>query len=156
MAVYIPSYLISTGGSVTWDALERGGGSGACGRGANVAPRTREASGFRPGPLRGSATDVAGRGQACGAKSPRVATSPEERTGVLRRRGGAPRGVAVCCCLPAIRKISRGLLTTRLSALPPPSPRESEDPETPNHVKRFAGGDDACLRGGANEMRTLT
>src|ERR1044072_3489703 len=33
---------------------------------------------------------LAGRGQACGAKSPRVATSPEERTRVLRRRGGAP------------------------------------------------------------------
>src|SRR3954469_4777197 len=41
---------------------------------------------------------VAGRGQACGAKSPRVATSPEERTRVLRRRDGAPGGVAVCLC----------------------------------------------------------
>src|SRR5947209_947869 len=38
-----------------------------------------------------------------------------------RRRGGAPEGVAVCCCLPAIREISRGLLTMRLSALRLPS-----------------------------------
>src|SRR3954463_7970757 len=51
---------------------------------------------------------LAGRGQACGAKSPRVATSPEARTRVLRRRGGAPRGVAVCLCLPAIRETCRG------------------------------------------------
>jgi hypothetical protein len=53
---------------------------------------------------------LAGRGQASGAKSPRVATSPEARTRVLRRRGGAPRGVAVCLCFPAIREIRRGVL----------------------------------------------
>src|ERR1051325_18190 len=148
MAVYIPSYLISTGGSVTWDALERGDGSGACGRGANVAHRTREASGFRPGPLWGSAASAAGRGQACGAKSPRVATSPEERTGALRRRGGAPRGVAVCCCLPAIRETLRGLLTTRLSSLPLPPFARRGHPEPPTHVKEFAGSDDARPDGG--------
>ena len=137
--------------------MERGDRSGACGRGANVAHRTREASGFRPGPLRGSAASAAGRGQACGAKSPRVATSPEARTRVLRRRGGAPRGVAVCLCFPAIREISRGLLTTRLSALPPPSPcKESEGPEPPTHVKRFAGGDDACPnKGGCTRLRKM-
>ena len=33
---------------------------------------------------------------------------------------------------------------------------ESEGPEPPTHVKQFAGGNDACVRGGANEMRTLT
>src|SRR3954454_19287831 len=38
----------------------------------------------------------------------RSAKSPEERTRVLRRRGGTLRGVAVCLCLPAIREISRG------------------------------------------------
>src|SRR6185436_968776 len=38
---------------------------------------------------------VAGRGQAA-ARNRRQATSPEERTRVLRRRGGAPGGVAVC------------------------------------------------------------
>ena len=64
----------------------------------------------------GSAPSVAGRGQAA-ARNRRQAKSPEERTRVLRRRGGAPGGVAVCCCLPAIREISRGLLTMRLSAL---------------------------------------
>src|SRR4051795_5837113 len=63
---------------------------------------------------------VAGRGQASGAKSPRVAKSPEERTRVLRRRGGAPGGVAVCLCFPAIREIRRGLLQLRLFGAPPP------------------------------------
>src|SRR3954454_17104120 len=89
--------------------------------------RTREALGFRPGPLRGSAASAAGRGQACGAKPPRVATSPEERTRVLRRRGGAPGGVAVCLCLPAIREIRRGLLHMRLSALRLPLTVEEEE-----------------------------
>src|SRR4051812_28971381 len=47
---------------------------------------------------------------------------PEVRSqGRRSRRGGAPGGVAVCCCLPAIREISRGLLTMRLSALRLPS-----------------------------------
>src|SRR5205085_11997242 len=92
-------------------------------RGANVALRSREALGIRPAPKGVCHLKLAGRGQACGAKSPRVATSPEARTRVLRRRGGAPRGVAVCLCFPAIRETRRGLLTTRLSALPPPSPR---------------------------------
>src|SRR3954452_4844960 len=80
---YVPSHLILAGGSVTWDALERGGGSGACGRGADVALRTREASGFRPGSLRGSAASAAGRGQAA-ARNRRRATSPEERTEAKR------------------------------------------------------------------------
>jgi hypothetical protein len=34
------------------DADWRGATGGACGRGEDVAPRTREASGSRPGPLR--------------------------------------------------------------------------------------------------------
>src|SRR4051812_48602786 len=75
-------------------------------------------SGFPSGPTIGLCHCVlAGRGQACGAKSPRVAKSPEERTRVLRRRGGAPGGVAVCPCFPAIREIRRGVVTMRLSAL---------------------------------------
>src|SRR6195952_1455421 len=37
------------------DADWRGAGGGACGRGADVVPRTREASGSRPCPLRGAA-----------------------------------------------------------------------------------------------------
>src|SRR3954471_7133398 len=104
--------------------------------------------GYPSGPERGLPPKLAGRGQACGAKSPRVATSPEARTRVLKRGGGAPRGVAVCLCLPAIREIRRGLLTTRLSALPPPSPcKESEGPEPPTHVNSFAGKDDARAEG---------
>src|SRR4051812_8791220 len=82
--------------------------------------------GYPSGPERGLPPKLAGRGQACGAKSPRVAKSPEARTKVLKRRGGAPRGVAVCLCVPAIRETRRGLLTTRLSALPPPSPFREE------------------------------
>src|SRR5206468_6778708 len=111
-----------------------GCGAGGCASQAQA----REALGFRPGPLWGSAASAAGRGQACGAKSPRVATSPEERTGVLRRRGGAPRGVAVCLCLPAIREIRRGLLPLRLSALPLPPFYRRGHPEPPIHVKEFA------------------
>src|SRR3954471_19655560 len=64
--------------------------------------------GYPSGPERGLPPKLAGRGQACGAKSPRVATSPEARTRVLKRRGGAPRGVAVCLCFPAIRETRRG------------------------------------------------
>src|SRR3954453_8465594 len=82
-------------GALLKDALKRGGGSGACGRGGR-ASRTREASGFRPGPLRGSATDVAGRGQACGAKSLRVAASPEERTEVLKNAAAGRREALPC------------------------------------------------------------
>jgi hypothetical protein len=56
--------------------------------GANVAPRTREALGFRPGPLRALPLKLAGRGQASGAKSPcsgrKAAKSPEERTEAKR------------------------------------------------------------------------
>jgi hypothetical protein len=51
----------------------------------------------------------------------RPATSPEERTRVLRRRDGTPGGVAVCLCFPAIREIRRGLLQVRLSAFRLPS-----------------------------------
>src|SRR3954454_5498891 len=85
------------GQSESWPEGQPDGRCGA--RGHASQAWTREALGFRPGPLRGSATSVAGRGQACGAKSPRVATSPEERTRVLRRRGGTLKGVAVCLCL---------------------------------------------------------
>src|SRR5436305_12831577 len=76
--------------------------------------------GYPSGPERGLPLKLAGRGQACGAKSPRVATSPEARTRVLRRRGGAPRGVAVCLCLPAIREIRRGRYQGAPFGVPPP------------------------------------
>src|SRR3954451_8044443 len=87
-----------------------------------LASTDREAPGFRPGPLRRSATGVAGRGQAA-ARNRRQATAPEERTRVLRRRGGAPGGVAVCLYLPAVREIRRGFVPMRLSALRLPSSR---------------------------------
>src|ERR1043165_8297416 len=89
------------------------------GREANVARRSWEALGIRPA-LKGVChLKLAGRGQACGAKSPRVATSPEARTRVLRRRGGAPRGVAACLWLPAIRETRRGLLPIAPFGAPP-------------------------------------
>src|SRR3954452_17529709 len=101
--------------------------------------------GYPSGPERGLPPKLAGRGQASGAKSPRVATSPEERTGVLRRRGGAPRGVAVCLYLPAIRETSRGCYQVApFGASASLSFKESEGPEPLTHVKQFAGGDDAC------------
>src|SRR3954447_3955683 len=65
--------------------------------------------------------------------------------GLKERRGGAPRGVAVCLYLPAIRETSRGLLPLRLSALRSLLFSEGH-PEPPTHVKQFAGSDDAWLR----------
>jgi hypothetical protein len=80
-----------------------------------VAPRTREALGFRPAPLRGSATVSWLDGDRRAARNRRAqgplrgsAKSPEERTRDLRRCDGTSRGVAVCLCFPAIREISRG------------------------------------------------
>jgi hypothetical protein len=61
----------------------------------DVPLRHREALGFRPGSLRGPATDVAGRGQASGAKSP-GAESPEERTGVLKNAAAGRRKALPC------------------------------------------------------------
>ena len=58
-------------------------------------------------PVRVCHCELAGRGQASGAKSP-GAKPPEERTRVLRRRDGASKGVAVCLYFPAIRETSRG------------------------------------------------
>jgi hypothetical protein len=72
------------------------------------------------------------------------AKSPEERTRVLRRRDGTSRGVAVCLCFPAIREISRGCYQGAPFGVPPPSLlSRARSPETPTHVKRFAGSDDA-------------
>jgi hypothetical protein len=93
------------GQSESWPKGQPDGRCGACGRASQA--RTREALGFRPGPLRGSATSVAGRGQAA-ARNRREPSTPEERTEVLRRCGGTSKGVAVCLCFSAIREISRG------------------------------------------------
>src|SRR5207253_9464530 len=66
---------------------------------------------------------LAGRGQACGAKSPRVATSPEERTRVLRRRGGAPNRRCRVLLSPGDPGDKPRRVTLRLSALRFPSQR---------------------------------
>ena len=123
-----------------------GQGCGACGRGGR-APRTRGASGSRPCPLRGAAFS-GWTGQVKGGRKPAwmaslLAPVPEVRPrGRRSRRGGAPRGVAVCLCFPAIREIRRGLLLCafRRSA---PSLLSEGHPEPPTHVKIFTGSDDA-------------
>jgi hypothetical protein len=72
------------------------------------------------GPLRGSAK------------------SPEERTRVLRRRGGTLRGVAVRLCFPAIREASRG----RYQGAPfgVPSPLNVEGRKTKSPTRAAARG----------------
>jgi hypothetical protein len=68
-----------------------------------------------------------------------------EEVAAVERREALP-----CASVPGDPGICRGLLTTRLAALPPPSPhQESEDPEPPIHVKIFAGSDDARPEKGA-------
>ena len=122
--MYIPIHLISTGGSVTWDALERGSGSGACGRGGR-ALRTREALGFRPGPLRGSATEAGwtGTGERREIAVLRLRPPSPRKNGprLKDRRDGTSRGVAVCLFFPAIREISRGCYQGAPFGVPPPS-----------------------------------
>src|SRR3954453_23036229 len=88
--------------------------------------------GYLSGPERGLPPKLAGRGQVGGAKSPLGSTSPEARTRVLKRRGGAPRGVAVCLCFPAIREASRGRYQVApFGASTSLSLKESEGPEPP-------------------------
>src|ERR1700710_2802484 len=101
------------GQSESWPEGQPEGRCGAWGRASQA--RFREALGFRPARNWVCHCELAGRGQASGAKSP-GAKSPEERTRVLRRRDGASKGVAVCLCFPAIREISRGCYKVRLSA----------------------------------------
>src|SRR5436305_8497261 len=112
--------------------------------GANVAPRTREASGFRLGPLWGSATVCWLDGDRRAARNRQEPRPRKNGPRLKDRRGGAPRGVAVCLCFPAIREIRRGLLKVRLSAFRLPLFfARARPPEPPTHVKQFAGGDDA-------------
>jgi hypothetical protein len=155
--VYIPSHLISNGGSVTWDALERGGGSGACGRGGR-APRTRGALGNRPGLLRGSAFNGwTGVGEgwgnlpgsasllapAAGSTVPRTKKSPrrdaERRCRVpliLGNPGIKPRPLPRCAFRRSASLFSlRGRFT-----------------EPTIHAKQFAGGDDACVATRSNPL----
>src|SRR3954449_8156387 len=92
------------------------------GRGANVALRSREALGIRPAP-KGVCHRSWLDGDRHAARNRRgLATSPEARTKVLKRRGGAPRGVAVCLCFPAIREIRRGRYQVAPFGASPPSP----------------------------------
>src|SRR3954451_2008774 len=83
--------------------------------GTCLASTNREALGFRPALRKGSATVSwldgdrrAARKRRAQGSLRRSAKSPEERTRVLRRRGGASRGDAVCLYFPAIRETSRG------------------------------------------------
>jgi hypothetical protein len=70
--------------------------------------------GFRPALNGVCHCELAGRGQASGAKTPCSRTStgvcqvPGRTDQVLRRRGGASKGDAVCLYFPAIRETSRG------------------------------------------------
>src|SRR5947209_12633412 len=103
-------------------------GNGRCGaRGHASQAWTRGALGNRPCPMMGRCLqwlDGSGRRAGKPAWISELVSHllPEVRSqGRRSRRGGAPGGVAVCCCLPAIREISRGLLTMRLSALRLPS-----------------------------------
>ena len=113
--------------------------------GANVALRHREALGFRPGPLRGSATDVAGRGQAA-ARNRRSAKSPEERTGVLKNAVTERREALPCASVSRRSgKQAAAVTKVRLSAFRLPLfLSRARSPETPIHAKEFAGSDDAC------------
>ena len=100
------------GQSESWPEGQPEGRCGAWGR-ASQAPTGRPWVSVRP--VTGSATVSWLDGDRRAAQKRRAqgplrgsAKSPEERTRVLRRRGGTLRGVAVCLCFPAIRKISRG------------------------------------------------
>jgi hypothetical protein len=80
-----------------------------------LASTNREALGFRPALRKGSATVSWLDGDRRAAPNRRAqgplrgpAKSPEERTRVLRRRGGTLRGVAVCLCFPSVRETCRG------------------------------------------------
>src|SRR5881275_3856 len=95
---------------------------------------------------------MAGRGRRRAAKAGpdgerKLAPVPEVRPqGRRNRRGGAPRGVAVCLCFPAIREIRRGRYQVApFGASTSLSFKESEGPEPPTHVNSFAGSDDARL-----------
>src|SRR3954467_9980154 len=75
--------------------------------------------------------ELAGRGQASGEKS-LGAKSPEERTRVLRRRGGASKGVAVASISRRSGKQAAvSTLKVRLSALRLPSFSRGEKAKSP-------------------------
>src|SRR5712671_4249257 len=93
------------GQSESWPEGQPEGRCGAWGRASQA--RNREALGFRPALNEGSATVSwldgdrrAARKRRAQGPFRRSAKSPEERTRVLRRRGGTLRGVAVCLCFP--------------------------------------------------------
>jgi hypothetical protein len=120
----------------------------APGTGANVALRSREASGFRPA-RKGLPPKLAGRGQASGAKSPcsgrKAAKSPEERT---EAKKSPRRNVERRCRVP----LFSGDPGNKPRLLPRCAFRRSASlfscrgrfSKTPTHAKAFAGGDDAC------------
>ena len=99
---YKPIHPISLRG-VSWDAWRCGVGGGACGRGANVALRTREAR-VAVRLHYGSLPSMAGRGQCQAGKSrwrPRLVACavPEARPRDTNRHGGASKGVSAASAL---------------------------------------------------------
>src|SRR5258708_9078243 len=104
------------GQSESWPEGQPEGRCGAWGRASQA--RNREALGFRPALERGSATVSWLDGDRRAARKRRAqgplrgsAKSPEERTRVLRRRGGKLGGVAVVICFPKLENMPRPLPT---------------------------------------------
>jgi hypothetical protein len=145
------------------EASWSGAGCGACGRAANVAARTREAGGHRPGPLRGSAVDRRlDAGQANGGKPPGsgpAGSGPSPRKHdppAQNRRGGAPEGVSAASARRRSGRASCGHYhKARLSALRRPSlssrggiPQNPGAKRRGNGFVRPSGGDfTVTLRG---------
>jgi hypothetical protein len=108
--------------------VRKWGRIGAWGRASQA--RTRETLGFRPALKRVCHCELAGRGQASGAKTPcsrapsGACQVPGRTDQVLRRRGGASKGVAVASISRRSGKQATvSTLKVRLSALRLPSKR---------------------------------
>src|SRR3954463_15934678 len=65
-----------------------------------------------------------------------LAPVPEVRPQGQRRRGGAPRGVAVCLCLPAIREIRRGRYQVAPFGASPPLISRGDFEQTSDATRR--------------------
>src|SRR5689334_4048359 len=103
--------------------------------GANVAPRTREAPGIRPGPLRGSATCAGWTGT--GERREIAVLRPERpprprKNGPGQKIAAVERREALPCAAVSRRsgKHAAAVTKLRLSALPPPSPDGERGPRT--------------------------
>jgi antitoxin CptB len=146
--VYTPRHPIPHEGRYLGRFVARDG-SGACGRGGDVPRRTRGALGNRPCPLRGAAlSGWTGAGEGRGnLPGWREKLAPVPGSQVPRSKKSPRRSAERRCRVPLFPGVPGN--TPRLLPIAPfgasasLSFKESEDPETPTHVKRFAGGDDA-------------